>query len=174
MRSCWIASPSRLPHGPASVIAPSRVCHPLRNRCGPRGKNGAMALSSTVASAMTLTDGELLERWRGGDAASGEELFERYYDMVDRFFLNKVPTSVVPDLVQETFAGCVAGAERIKNHEQFRFYLFGIACNVLKAHIRQGYRGGQPLDLNESSMRDLAPGPVTLLVQRREHRLLLE
>jgi len=51
---------------------------------------------------MEPSDGELLERWRTGDALSGEALFERYYDMVERFFLNKV-SGGGKDLVQETY-----------------------------------------------------------------------
>lgn len=122
---------------------------------------------------MDRTDGELLERWRDGDSASGEALFERYYDMVERFFLNKV-SQAVPDLVQETFMRCVASRERIRDNEQFRLYMFGIAYNVLKAHLRDRYRRGEELDVSEASMCDLAPGPGTLAVQHREHRVLLE
>ena len=122
---------------------------------------------------MSPTDGELLLLWRGSDFASGEALFERYYYIVERFFLNKVG-SAVKDLVQETFARCVASRGQIRENEQFRVYLFGIAYNVLKAHLRERYRGGQPLDASESSVRDLQPGPVTQLVERREHRVLLE
>ena len=122
---------------------------------------------------MDRTDGELLELWRGGDSASGEELFERYYDMVERFFLNKVSQGV-QDLVQETFTRCVASRERIRDNEQFRLYMFGIAYNVLKAHLRDRYRRGEQLDVAETSMCDLDPGPGTLAVQRREHRVLLE
>lgn len=122
---------------------------------------------------MEPTDGELLERWRAGDIAAGEELFERYYDMVDRFFVNKV-IGAVQDLVQETFARCVASRDRIRDNEQVRVYIFGIAYNVLTDHLRDRYRGGQAVDVGEESMRALEPGPVTLVVQRREHRLLLE
>ena len=120
-----------------------------------------------------MTDGELLERWRGRDFASGEALFERYYKMMERFFLNKV-TDGVPDLVQETFTRCVAGREQIRDNEQFRLYVFGIAYNVLKEHLRRRYRGEQPLDTEVTSVRALEPGPVTLMLQRQEHRLLLE
>lgn len=122
---------------------------------------------------MDPTDVELLERWRGGHSASGEVLFERYYDSVERFFLNKVSNGV-QDLVQETFARCVAGRERIVS--QFRLYMFGIAYRVLNSHIRERYRKGQPVDVEEVSIHDLQPGPgvFTLAAQRREHRLLLE
>jgi RNA polymerase sigma-70 factor, ECF subfamily len=126
-------------------------------------------------ATMELTDGELLDRWRGSDFASGEALFERYYKMVERFFVNKIPDAV-PDLVQETFTRCVENREKIRDNDQFRLYIFGIAYNVLKAHLRRRYRGEQPLEVSETSLRDLEPGPsaITLVLRRREHRMLLE
>jgi len=58
------------------------------------------------------SDAELLERWRSGDRDSGEALFERYYDTVERFFLNKIGDAI-SDLVQETFIRCVESRDRI-------------------------------------------------------------
>jgi RNA polymerase sigma-70 factor (ECF subfamily) len=122
---------------------------------------------------MEPSDADLLDRWRAGDAASGEALFERYYDMVERFFVNKVSTGV-QDLVQETFIRCVESRDRILDNERFRLYMFGIAYHVLSAHLRERYRGGSAIDLSEISVCDLAPGPGTLAARRREHRLLLQ
>ena len=124
-------------------------------------------------SAMEPSDGELLERWRSGDAVSGETLFERYYDMVERFFLNKVAGGV-QDLVQETFMRCVEGRERIRDHDRFRTYMFAIAYNVLTAYLRERYRSDRAIDLSEISMCDVAPGPGSLIARQREHRLLIE
>ncbi|HET7504782.1 MAG TPA: sigma-70 family RNA polymerase sigma factor, partial [Kofleriaceae bacterium] len=122
---------------------------------------------------MEASDGELLQRWRSGDTASGEALFERYYDMVERFFLNKVSHGV-QDLVQETFTRCVESRERIRDDERFRVYMFSIAYHVLSAHLRERYRGAGAMDLGEVSVCDVAPGPGSLVAQRREHRLLIE
>ena len=122
---------------------------------------------------MEPSDGELLERWRSGDPVSGEALFERYYDMVERFFLNKV-TSGVQDLVQETFMRCVESRERIRDNDRFRMYMFAIAYNVLTAYLRQRYRSDREINLSEVSVCDLLPGPSSLVARRREHRLLIE
>ena len=122
---------------------------------------------------MEPSDGELLRRWRAGDAASGELLFERYYEMVERFFLNKI-AGAAQDLVQETFIRCVESRERIRDDDQFRVYMFGIAYHVLGAHLRERYRGDRAIDLGEVSVCDLAPGPGSLVARRREHRLLIE
>src|ERR1041384_7846744 len=121
---------------------------------------------------MEPSDGELLKRWRAGDAASGEALFERYYDMVERFFLNKV-SSGIQDLVQETFIRCVESRERIHDDDQFRVYMFGSAYRVLSGHLRERYRGDGAIDLAEVSVCDLSPGPGTLVAKRSEHRLLI-
>jgi RNA polymerase sigma-70 factor (ECF subfamily) len=122
---------------------------------------------------MELSDGQLLERWGAGDTVSGEALFERYYDMVERFFLNKVAGGV-QDLVQETFMRCVEGRERIRDHDRFRTYMFAIAYNVLTAYLRERYRSDRAIDLAEISMCDVAPGPGSLIARQREHRLLIE
>ena len=122
---------------------------------------------------MEPSDGQLLEQWRAGDTVSGEALFERYYDMVERFFLNKVAGGV-QDLVQETFVRCVEGRERIRDHDRFRTYMFAIAYNVLTAYLRERYRSDRAIDLSEISMCDVSPGPSSLIARQREHRLLIE
>lgn len=122
---------------------------------------------------MERSDGELLERWRAGDQDSGEALFEKYYPMVERFFVNKVTTGI-QDLVQETFIRCVESKERIRDDDRFRSFLFAVAFNVLNAHLRERYRGGAAIDSSEISICDLAPGPGTLVGRRREHQLLIE
>ena len=119
------------------------------------------------------SDTQLLEAWRAGEHAAGEELFERYFDSIARFFQNKLSEDV-GDLVQKTFAACVEGRDRIRAATSFRSYLFAIAHNQLRGALKQRYRGRQHLDLEEQSIHDLAPGPGTLVGDRQEHRLLLE
>ncbi len=122
---------------------------------------------------MATGDVELLRAWRAGDMQSGELLFERYYDQVARFFRNKL-SSDIADLVQETFTACVVGRDRLQEDTSFRGYLFSVARNILCRYLRSRYRGGDVIDLQEQSVADLAPGPITLIARRREHRLLLE
>ena len=120
-----------------------------------------------------LDDGELLKRWRAGDTSAGQQLFERYYDDIQRFFMNKVSAGV-KDLVQETFTACAAGYERVQDSSRFRSYLFGIAYNVLRDGFRKQYRRGEEVDLDRVASAELSPGPSTVLFQREEQRLLLE
>ncbi|GAB4512409.1 MAG: sigma-70 family RNA polymerase sigma factor [Haliangiales bacterium] len=122
---------------------------------------------------MELNDAALLDRWRRGDQVAGEQLFEAYYDTIERFFLNKV-TSGVADLVQETFVACVEARDRVRDSSKFRSYLFSIAYNVLRAHLRRNYRGAREFNLDDMSVCDVNPGPGTVMTHQREQRLLLE
>ncbi len=122
---------------------------------------------------MESNDAALLDRWRRGDQVAGEQLFESYYDTIERFFLNKV-TSGVADLVQETFVACVEARDRVRDSSKFRSYLFSIAYNVLRAHLRRNYRGAREFNLDDMSVCDVNPGPGTVMTHQREQRLLLE
>lgn len=122
---------------------------------------------------MEPSDAELLERWRQGNREAGKVLFARYYDSLERFFVNKVQTGI-GDLVQETFRMCLEARDRIEDASKFRPYLFSIAFNVLRGHFRRKARRGTEVELEETCVQELAPGPCSVLVEREEQRLLLE
>lgn len=119
-------------------------------------------------------DEALLERWRDGELSAGEILLRRYYEPVQRFFLNKCSIAEVADMVQETFAACVEARDRVQRKGRFRSYLFAVAYNVFCGHLRQRYRAGTEVDLDQTSVRALTSSPSSVLAQRREQRLLLE
>lgn len=118
-------------------------------------------------------DAELLAAWRAGDASAGQKLFTRYFDQVSRFFINKLPYDH-EDLIQETFAACVRGRDRLRKDASFRSYLFSTAYNVLKTYFsrNRGPRQAEPLE--SCAAGDLAPGPSTLLRASEQDRLMLE
>jgi RNA polymerase sigma-70 factor (ECF subfamily) len=122
---------------------------------------------------MEPSDAQLLDRWRLGDREAGKALFARYYDTLERFFVNKVQNGI-GDLVQETFRMCLEARDRIEDTSKFRSYLFSIAFNVLRGHFRKKARRGTEIDLDETCVQELAPGPCSVLVEREQQRLLLE
>lgn len=122
---------------------------------------------------MEPSDAELLDRWRKGDTGAGKALFERYYETLECFFVNKVSTGI-GDLVHETLRMCLEARDRIDEPDKFRSYLFSIAYNVLRSQFRKQGRRGIEMDLDEVSMQELSPGPRSLLMEREEQRLLLE
>ena len=131
-----------------------------------------MQLGSPWYHHEVSTDDDLLEAWREGDQVAGRALYERYFDWVRRFFMNKVESETeVEELVQETFMRCTAGRDRFGGRSLFRTYVFGIARNVLHEHYRSRKRDA---DFDVESVADLGCGPTTLLAKRHEQRLLLE
>ncbi|MEM9461729.1 MAG: sigma-70 family RNA polymerase sigma factor [Myxococcota bacterium] len=117
-------------------------------------------------------DLQLLAAWRGGDRRAGGQLFDRHFSSIRRFFRSKVGDDY-DELVQRTFTRCVEGQLRFRGEGSFRSYLFSIATNVLREHLRE-CRRGRHFDGNASSVVDLElPGPSTALDARREQLVLL-
>ena len=119
------------------------------------------------------TDGELLESWRNGDRKAGEELFERHFDAVARFFRNKVDHGI-DDLIQRTFLACVESKDKFRGDSSFRTYLFGVAHNVLGKHFRSKKRHGDKIDFGVTSVFDLSPSPSVIVAKHREQQVLLQ
>lgn len=117
-------------------------------------------------------DFDLLRAWRAGDNRAGAALFDRYYALLERFFANKIGGET-SDLIQETFAACVTGADKIVDGK-FSGFLFGIAYNKLKKHYEKLRVDGARLDYETVSSADLSPGASTMMAKSAEQRLLLE
>ena len=117
----------------------------------------------------TRSDEHLLAAWRAGDRGAGERLFERYYEPVARFFLNK--TDAGPELIQQTFLACVEGAAGFRGAGSFRSYLFAIAYRQLCRHYRD--RKGDRIDLAEVSVAAMEPSPSQVMIEGEELKLLL-
>jgi RNA polymerase sigma factor (sigma-70 family) len=115
---------------------------------------------------------ELLTAWQSGDTTAGERLFDRHADAVVRFFENKVRNDA-EELVQVTFLRMLEGHSRIRDFGAFPAFVFAIARNVLREHLRELARGRE-VDPEVDSMAALVPGPSTVVGEREEHRLLLE
>ncbi len=123
---------------------------------------------------MAQDDNALLEAWRGGDRRSGALLFERYYNSIARFFANKASRDA-DDLIQRTFLRCVEKTADIRKPSSFRFYLFGIARNVLLEYYKEKSRRHRRVDddFMITAIEDLGPTPSQVIANAREERLIL-
>lgn len=125
-----------------------------------------------------VDDRELLQAWCAGDQEAGNELFERHYPSVVRFFHNKVSEPAQDDLIHETFLACMKSAPRFRGQARFKTFLFAIAHNVLADYIRQLNRRmarlGSETDVDDTPAEDFGLSPVASVVQQQEHRVLLE
>jgi RNA polymerase sigma-70 factor (ECF subfamily) len=118
-------------------------------------------------------DHELLEAWRGGDQAAGSDLFERYFDVLYRFFRGKAH-GAVEDLIQDTWLACVKRRDALRDGGSFRTYLFTVARHELYEHWRQHGKRAADVDVGEISLADLATSPSGVVARRAEHQLLLQ
>ena len=116
---------------------------------------------------------ELLTAWRGGDRVAGDALFRRYFDVVARFFRNKVRGGEA-DLIQRTFLDVMKAEANYRGEGTFRGFLIGVAANVLRHHYRSKARHDDRIDFGSVSAFDLQPGPSTVMAKLSEERLLLE
>lgn len=116
------------------------------------------------------SDAELLEAWRGGDEAAGNQLVRRHFDALYRFFRSRLDDGVA-DLVQQTFLGCMESRHRIPA-DDFRLYLFGIARKKLLLHLRSGRRRDRVFDDGAPEDADDVGTISRAIGQREEQRLL--
>jgi RNA polymerase sigma-70 factor (ECF subfamily) len=86
-------------------------------------------------------DGEIVERCAAGDRAAMGELFDRYGADVHRFLGRLTGGGTdVDDLVHATFLEALRSVRRFRGQAQVRTWLFGIAINISRHHLRSEVR----------------------------------
>jgi len=123
-----------------------------------------------------MDDAELLARWRAGDKTAGNDLFDRHFDALRRFFRNKVAMTDVEDLMQRTLTSCLESLDGFRQEASFRTFLFVVARRRLADHIRTKGRLAQreAPDLTMSSIRDAGLTPSFAAAANEHHILLAE
>ena len=94
------------------------------------------------------TDETLLQRFQAGDQTSFDDLVRRYapelHLFVQRFTGN---AAAAEDVVQETFVQLFTSADRFEPGRRFKPWLFTIAANKARDHLRsRGRKREVPLD----------------------------
>jgi RNA polymerase sigma factor (sigma-70 family) len=118
-------------------------------------------------------DRRLLLAWRQGDRAAGNALVTRYIPVLHRFFSNKLDGPIA-DVVQDTFAACVAARERIPEDIGFAAYLLGIARNHLLMLLRaRRYARRQFTGPLSTSVARASATPSQRLAAQDQRELLL-
>jgi RNA polymerase sigma factor (sigma-70 family) len=114
----------------------------------------------------------LVDRWRDGDNAAGQALFERHFDSISRFFETKCEAEA-DELVQATFLACLRAKQQFRKESRFRTYLFTIARNELYRVLRERQRNAV-IDFEQSSIAQLVTTPGTILDRHKEKARLVE
>lgn len=118
------------------------------------------------------SDSDLLDDWRAGNSAAGNELIGRHFSAVYRFFRRRTDgPDTAQDLSQSTFVACLEANSRLRDGHRFRAYLLGIARNVLLRHWRAAGEARQ----RHRRLVDPPSGtsPSRVVAMREEQRLLL-
>lgn len=115
------------------------------------------------------TDEELMLRYRDGDAAAFETLYQRYEKPLFDFIYRMAPNAADSEsLFQETFFRLVRAKDRYRATAQFKTWLFQIAVNLCRDRARRmKHRAHLSLNTPFSSaaavhgeIQDLVPDPA--------------
>jgi len=120
-------------------------------------------------------DRELLEAWQAGDRKAADTLLQRHYNLIRRTIQTKTPEYAVDDLTQRVFTALVERRDTIREGASIRAYMLTIARRVIADFYRQ--RKNRPIaeeNIAQHSVAALGAGPITLLLELQENRLLLE
>jgi RNA polymerase sigma factor (sigma-70 family) len=86
-----------------------------------------------------MTDEELMEAFRGGDAKAFDTLFSRFAAPVRSYLLRMVGNGAqADDLVQATFLSVVRARGRFLRGSRFKPWLYAIATNAARDARRRG------------------------------------
>lgn len=109
------------------------------------------------------SDAELVRYCQEGDPEAENMLCKRYWDVLHKFFKQKMGGNNVDaeDLVQETFIEAMGSLKTLLNPGSFRWWLHIIARRVLARWIREKQKQGGQVALDAASdipsERDLDP-----------------
>ena len=94
------------------------------------------------AAFTELTDEALLAACGVGDPAALGALFDRHHEAVYRLVsrLLRTEPAEIDDLVQTTFLEVWRSAKKYSGQGAVRSYLFGIAANTVRHHVRSAVR----------------------------------
>jgi DNA-directed RNA polymerase specialized sigma24 family protein len=121
----------------------------------------------TMSADASPEDRELLQAWRGGDRARGNELFRRHVAEISRFVRTKVPDHA-EDLTQSTFLALLKSEAGYRGESLFRAGLFGLASLQLLQHFRSTGRGKEQFDPLTCSVIDGGASPARLVCRHEQ------
>ncbi len=133
--------------------------------CPGRGCRGSI-------HAVNADDATLIEAWRAGDVRAADTLLRRYFDLLWRFFRNKVDDAA-EEMIQRTMTALLKTPEQFRGEASFRTYLFSIARSELFRFYKERQRDEQRFDFDDVSVADMGASPSSVAARRQHERALL-
>jgi RNA polymerase sigma-70 factor (ECF subfamily) len=90
----------------------------------------------------------LMQRFIGGDGSAFDALFLRHAARLHAYLRRMVGAATADDLTQTTFLSVVRSRDRFQRGARFRPWLYAIASNAARDHVRRA-RFEQPTDDGE-------------------------
>jgi RNA polymerase sigma factor (sigma-70 family) len=104
----------------------------------PERNAASLRLVSPVVDDRRQTDADLVVALCAGEAWASEAIWDRYSDIVSRFFVRSLgrPTEEVEDLTQEVFLRIFTRPRTIREPGALREFVMAVAVRVLKYQLR--------------------------------------
>lgn len=121
------------------------------------------------------TDASLVDGFLAGDQTSFDQLVLRYQDSVHRFFRRSTDVDAAEDLAQDAFLEVYRSLPTWRRQSSFRTWLFGVARNVSRHHLRSrldGLRAGDN-EVTVDGIADTGRGPLQSLDDDDQNAALL-
>jgi RNA polymerase sigma-70 factor (ECF subfamily) len=133
-----------------------------------------LPLRRTASVGGSLSDEALLAACATGDAVALAELFSRHADALYRFLgrLRGADARDLEDLLQRTFLEAIGSIRRFRGKASVRTWLFGIAANVVRHHVRAEARRRTFLDDLSLVPEPHSETPVEAVERRQLRRRL--
>ena len=114
----------------------------------------------------------LIARARCDDPEAFRLLFERYSRPVISFVYDMVgERALAEDLTQETFVRAYRHLNALREESKFSTWLFSIAKNVAREHLRSAERRSTKVDLDDETVQELPDGALTPVAELLDKEL---
>jgi RNA polymerase sigma factor (sigma-70 family) len=114
------------------------------------------------------TDETLLDAWRAGDRAAGDELLRRSAPVLVAFFRRRTSQNV-DELVQRTLVACIQAVANFEGRSSFKGFLLGIARN----QFLMGLRSKKTSEIPNTLSTFPEDGPSQLVASKEELKILV-
>jgi RNA polymerase sigma-70 factor (ECF subfamily) len=120
-------------------------------------------------------DRQLFAAWAGGDKPAGQRLTVKYFEPIRAYFIRRAPEEY-EELLQKTFLGLARAKDenKYRGEATVRIYIYCIARNVLRTHLRDLRRRPEFDPISVSLLEAYGRRPSSMLAEQQHHRILLD
>lgn len=109
-----------------------------------------------------LSDADLIKKIQAGNSLAFKAIYFRYHDRIYSFLCSKTRTDIAQDLAQDVFCKLWEKRQSISDQSQLKAYLFTIALNGFRDHIKK------------KSTSELSTDSVSFDKSENEHSSLIQ